>query len=671
MNISDFSKITVGVLQGYFTNKSVLDKLSDSSGELLYDSMPVTDLSDYYTKSQVYTKAETNSALAAKADASSAVTAAVNNLQNYYLKSETYTKSEVNALIQAIPTMGFEVVNVLPTSNISTTTIYLVANANGSGTNVYDEYIRTTNGWEVLGQVTASVDLSELANYIAKTDFNYATNSDINTLMSTYPITTNAITNGNLQSNTIPTASVDYVGKIVQYTGTTTSTYTNGYFYKCVENNGNYSWTAINVQESGGSGGSSSGGSIISARDYSMFGFRIRYRQSDPEMIEYLADAKDMIPAYMDFTNNTFSYGSWEELIKDWAQPCMLTYGGEVDYYLDPDDYTKRKDGTASDISDENYNGNVMIKRSWNNKPMWYKVVPMDGGDSACIYIADKKVDDDFHCWSFINNQGQQVNSYYTAAYNGSVINGKLRSLSGKQVSNKTTRQQEVNYAKANNTDEDVLWYTDVYCDWLLDQYLCWLIGANLNTQSQFGRGLCDNGTEAINNSFRTGIQNTKGLCYGTNSGTANVYTNAVKMFGRENLWGFQWRGIAGWINANGTQKVKLTYGTEDGSTASAYNFDGTGYITIGAAPSGTNGGYINRMRFNGLGLSVPYISSGSESTYYCDGLWFNNSQNNYALVSGSSDYGSQVGVSYSNLHNLSSNSAWSIGVALSCKPLA
>lgn len=35
------------------------------------------------------------------------------------------------------------------------------------------------------------------------------------------------------QLDTVPTASVDYVGDIIQYVGATTGTYTNGYFYKC------------------------------------------------------------------------------------------------------------------------------------------------------------------------------------------------------------------------------------------------------------------------------------------------------------------------------------------------------------------------------------------------------------------------------------------------------
>ena len=56
--------------------------------------------------------------------------------------------------------------------------------------------------------------------------------------------------------STMPTASVDYLNKIVEYIGTTDSTYTNGYFYQCRFDGINYSWVQKNIQpSSGGAGG--------------------------------------------------------------------------------------------------------------------------------------------------------------------------------------------------------------------------------------------------------------------------------------------------------------------------------------------------------------------------------------------------------------------------------
>ena len=56
--------------------------------------------------------------------------------------------------------------------------------------------------------------------------------------------------------STMPTASVDYLNKIVEYIGTTNANYTNGYFYQCRFDGTNYSWVQKNIQpSSGGTGG--------------------------------------------------------------------------------------------------------------------------------------------------------------------------------------------------------------------------------------------------------------------------------------------------------------------------------------------------------------------------------------------------------------------------------
>lgn len=54
-----------------------------------------------------------------------------------------------------------------------------------------------------------------------------------------------------IQYSIIPTAVSENVGKIIQYTGTTTQTYTNGYFYKCVSDGQDpetFSREQVNVQ---------------------------------------------------------------------------------------------------------------------------------------------------------------------------------------------------------------------------------------------------------------------------------------------------------------------------------------------------------------------------------------------------------------------------------------
>lgn len=109
------------------------------------------------------------------------ITNTVNNLTNYYKKSETYTQSEVDALISAIVTIDIEVVQTLPTTEISTTTIYLLPKQTAETDDVYDEYINTTGtsaGWEHIG--STQVDLSNYYNKTQVDNLLATKNDDVN-----------------------------------------------------------------------------------------------------------------------------------------------------------------------------------------------------------------------------------------------------------------------------------------------------------------------------------------------------------------------------------------------------------------------------------------------------------------------------------------------------------
>jgi hypothetical protein len=84
------------------------------------------------------------------------------DLLNYFTKDETYSREEINERISSIPKFGSEVVQELPTENISNTTVYLVPS--GSETeNLYTEYIYVNNSWEKLGE--QKLDLSNYINF--------------------------------------------------------------------------------------------------------------------------------------------------------------------------------------------------------------------------------------------------------------------------------------------------------------------------------------------------------------------------------------------------------------------------------------------------------------------------------------------------------------------------
>lgn len=87
----------------YYTAEQVDEKIAE---------IPTFDPTNYYTKSQLYTKTETNGFLAQKANTSSLATVATSgsyndllnkptipDVSNYYTKSETYSQNEVNTLL--------------------------------------------------------------------------------------------------------------------------------------------------------------------------------------------------------------------------------------------------------------------------------------------------------------------------------------------------------------------------------------------------------------------------------------------------------------------------------------------------------------------------------------------------------------------------------------------
>ena len=400
------------------------------------------------------------------------------------------------------------------------------------------------------------------------------------------------------------------------------------------------------------------------------YGFYISGSESNPsDKITYIADSVGMTPAHMDYTNDVFDYGSWENAFF-MPRPCMLKSDGTVDYYLDPDDYTKKLDGTASDVANDQYDGNAMMEWGRGNQKIWYKIVP-DNSDvtSASIYISNYKIDNGYVDWSFHNFQGVSGNHFYTPIYNGSLdANNKLRSISGKQVMASKTATNEVTYAENNNPANTPIWNIEQYCDIVLITLLLWLMGKSTNTQDVFGNGI-STGSQAGCEAYRTGSLNNKGMFYGKD-GSVNT-TTAVKVFGMENFWGLQWRRYQGHLLISGSQYVKMTYGQEDGSTADGFSLDGTGYINKGHQPTGTSGHYLKTQEYDSMGFYPKNANNtdASATKYYCDGLLFNNSGTRVPFRGGSSNYGAVVGASAVILSNAASNAGWNFGASLSCKP--
>lgn len=82
------------------------------------------------------------------------------NMSNYY------TKEQIDSKIAAIPTLSYQIVSELPTTDISTTTIYLLARSSSSSQpDIYDEYLYVNSQWEIIGSTS-----TDLSNYYTKSE---------------------------------------------------------------------------------------------------------------------------------------------------------------------------------------------------------------------------------------------------------------------------------------------------------------------------------------------------------------------------------------------------------------------------------------------------------------------------------------------------------------------
>jgi len=384
---------------------------------------------------------------------------------------------------------------------------------------------------------------------------------------------------------------------------------------------------------------------IVSAipKAYVLYGFTIDKNNSDPAgRVTYTDMAVGFTPARNNPSTGVFEPGSWTEDIffRQNNYPAMVKYDGTEDYKLDPDDYTKKLDGSASDVSNSNYGGNAMARFD----TVWIKQT--EEGNLQKVQICNIQLDEDFHAYAHTREDGTIMDYIWMSCFKGSLVSSKVRSLKGLAPMNSQTGTNEITYA-ANN---GVLWGTQTWSQINMINMLLILMGKSTNTQAVFGYGHYDGGSQA-SHLLTTGTISNKGAFYGT---SGNV---AMKVFHIENYYGDIWNRIRGCVT-NGSKQilVKMT---------PPYNTAGTGYINTGVTPGGTSGGYISvaKMTENGL---IPQTASGSETTYFCDGLWFNASC--YALVGGSCGNGLRVGAFSLDLYNAVSHAYWSVGAALSCE---
>ena len=127
--------------------------------------------------------------------------------------------------------------------------------------------------------------------------------------------------------------------------------------------------------------------------------------------------------------------------------------------------------------------------------------------------------------------------------------------------------------------------------------------------------------------------------------------------------------GAAGCVGLIGTSSgisYKLTHGTKDGSTATKFNTNGSGYLTLAYTKPSSN--YVKNMNYGKWGIIAKVTGSPAASNkYYCDYFY---TGNGFAYFGGGASASLACGVSVT-LNYAVSIRRWIISAAPSCKPLA
>ena len=144
-----------------------------------------------------------------------------------YLLSKKFTKDTVVGM-GAIKGAACQVQSVNKVGKITTITLKWEDNVGTSHTQSFD----IEDGLDGVSVQGATID----ANGHLKLTLSNGTVLDCGQVLPQY--------------DTMPSPSASNVGQILQYIGTTTTTYTNGYFYQCINDGGVYKWVAKSVQNS-------------------------------------------------------------------------------------------------------------------------------------------------------------------------------------------------------------------------------------------------------------------------------------------------------------------------------------------------------------------------------------------------------------------------------------
>ena len=367
-----------------------------------------------------------------------------------------------------------------------------------------------------------------------------------------------------------------------------------------------------------------------------------------------------------------------------------LVKNGVVNYYLDPNDWSRKADGTPSIL--DGTDGDVMVhipkfygKSGSNGNKRWVRIATTRI-DSSWVEIPEMFVSA-YRITTYTDSGTPKVASVVntTENYRGGLNRSnfdqylstdKFRTDLGKPRTNISRSTMRTN---ANNSGQELLCYE--FYKWAF--YWAYVIEyANFNSQKEFNSELTSDGChqDGLGSGLTTWDGNNWRKYNGNNPITPCGYTNEFGNFSgvkqilipqtqiddsttvnEKTLYANRWRGFENpfgdiWTNLDGivlkrdsaNQESKV-YTTSDSSKFG----DDTSAMNVAGVEVATDG-YTKEFDLRETGEIIPQLVGGSESTYKCDYHWCNSqsTEKRTLLVGGYATYGGMSGLGLFNSHH-------------------
>lgn len=315
---------------------------------------------------------------------------------------------------------------------------------------------------------------------------------------------------------------------------------------------------------------------------YKVYGVTINLSNSNSaNAVTYTDDAVGM----------TGGSSTWDSLpiFKD-IKPCVMV-NGVVQYYLNPNDFTKKADGNTADIT--TVGNDVMIEIP----KVGFKI--STSGSTLTIKVTDNPNagSDGFKYYAHTRTTEGDCNKLYIGAYAGYVSSSKLYSSSGKTPTVSQTIGTFRTQAQARGSGYDLISFYPL----TLLQCLFIIRYKSIDSQTALGKGYVDASAKTS-----TGATNTNGMYYGTTSGTVHV-----KFAGIEDFWGNVYYWIDG-LYSDSNRNILTAF--------KDFNDTGSGYTSRGQGASSNLSGYMSKPQGTTESGFVAKETNGSTTTYFADG---------------------------------------------------